>query len=143
MDALAALPALRVLKLDGFDATPAGLGRLLATHQFEKLMLMGPAVGDWVAPLLAGQKALKELALIGPGLTDASAPGIARLPALESLKLHGTKLTDAGLAVLATSTVPIRNLSLLGTAVTTAGARSYRTVHPQAGVDCGPENESW
>lgn len=142
--ALAGLPEIRSLDLEGARITDAGLGRLAGLTRLQALGLTGTRVTDdglehlkgmvdlKVLVLsktavtgsglrhLAGATRLEELYLFESGVTDSGLKNVKSFKNLRHLNLWGTSITDAGLVHLA-ALVRLEHLELIGTAITDAG----------------------
>jgi len=107
--ALARLPSLHYLRLDGTAVTDAGLSSLGEAHQ---LRALGLAKGD----------------------SDAGLDTVSRFGELEVLNLADASISDAGLARLAG--LPLRRLEL-GSSITDAGLQALTPLHKLRHLDLG------
>jgi hypothetical protein len=107
--AIAALPDLTFVSLEGSDITDAGLESL------------------------SGLQRLKRLSLRGTPITDAGLAHLKDLPALEEVDLESTQVTDAGMETLAAIS-SLRKVYFDRSGPTTAGIDFLKSANPQIRV---------
>ncbi|MEZ4452387.1 MAG: hypothetical protein R3B09_23170 [Nannocystaceae bacterium] len=120
VEALAELPDLKALTVDGRDVGPQGLAALAKIPALRELELRPSEPAD---PSLAGLGALVELRRLTLGsddFGDAIAGQLAPLHALERLDLGGTAISDQSLGALVGMS-DLRELILHHTRVTNRG----------------------
>ena len=112
---------LEVLDLSGTRVTGAGLVDLATAAELKQLLLANTQIDQKHLSALAAFPKLEVLSLAaGRNISDAGLAHIEKLTALKSLDLRGSKISDAGAARLATLTA-LEQLDLEGTQVTSAG----------------------
>ena len=99
LEHLRALPALRVLRLDGHKGhiTDAGLVHLKGLTNLKKLRFRATDVTDAGLEHLKELTNLEQLAIYCPQITDAGLTHLEGLTGLRRLDLRNTKVTNAGL----------------------------------------------
>jgi hypothetical protein len=101
--AVAGLPDLRQLALDGSEVTDAGLSRLSGLTRLKDLSLHACPVTDNGVKHLSNLAALEALTLTGcRAITDRGVAVLASMPNLHSIGLEGCwRITDRGVGALA------------------------------------------
>jgi hypothetical protein len=95
---LRALTKIRVLLLQGRQATDNGIANLGGLTSLEQLLMWNASdLTDAGAAHLSGLKNLRKLHISNSQITDASLKQFARLPRVEELSLQGNHFTDRGL----------------------------------------------
>lgn len=121
LQALASLPALRCLDLEGTKLENAAFGVVASMTQLHSLGLRSTGADADVATNLAGLTALTSLDLSGTNVSLASVLAIAALPKLAVLGLARAGLTDDAVQPLAALT-SVRELDLASNSLEARGA---------------------
>lgn len=126
MAAIAGMPALWRLDLEGTPMDGAMLEALTAAPRLKDLWLKNTGIDDALMEIIARIPALEWLIITDNPVTDAGLRALCRATRLRTLWLGGTGVTDAGVVTLA----PLQSLTALnitGSAVTEQGKSALFT----------------
>jgi hypothetical protein len=119
---LAALRAVREIRLDFSGARDAHLARLVPMKSMEHLSCMGCFITDEGLRSVSQLSRLVDLSLYGNPVTDRGVHHLAKLRRLRYLSLDATNVSDAGVSIVA-NMEGLQLLSLGKTDVTDAGVK--------------------
>ena len=94
--AIADIPSVKILQLDGPSLTNAGVAALAELPDLRQLTLSGTQITDEGLATLANLKNLNALDISNTSITDQGLAALGGLSSLNSVSLTGTQVTQAG-----------------------------------------------
>jgi hypothetical protein len=132
------VPSIESVSLTSTKITNEGLRHLASLDRLRYLSLWKTGIDDDGVAYLAGHSHLHTLILDKTKVSDAGLVHLRDLAELEEwLGLRDTAITDAGLPNLK-NLHKLRNLNVIGTGVTEAGAKSIQESMPKAMISLVP-----